>query len=234
MGQALVAGVTALKRGARPDAAQAAGPLASQGRQPGAHSRRPGALRTLASALALRRDGPAGRARITGAPLPQDGGRAPRGRGEPPEASRKRSGGGASTPFCARAPSPRAPGPARRRRAGGGGGWAAAGASASGRARGRHAAAASRRQRPGGGRRRGADGVPALRASRRLRVRAAPARAGGRGGRETAAAGPASRARVIHGLTAPALTPRASAMWRGAQPRCWRAQACTRRAAFQG
>jgi hypothetical protein len=47
------------------------------------------------------------------------------------------------------------------------------------------------------------------------------------------AAGPGSRARVIHWLTAASLTPMASAIWRWDQPRCRSSQAWRRRASFQ-
>src|SRR5215831_8460365 len=42
-----------------------------------------------------------------------------------------------------------------------------------------------------------------------------------------------SQARLIHWLIAPALTPRAVAIWRWDQPCCWRRQACSRRASCQ-
>jgi hypothetical protein len=45
--------------------------------------------------------------------------------------------------------------------------------------------------------------------------------------------GPPSRARFIHWLTAAALTPSASAIWRCGQPCGLRCQAWSRRAAFQ-
>ncbi len=53
------------------------------------------------------------------------------------------------------------------------------------------------------------------------------------GGRCRRVSGPPSRARFIHWLTAPSLTPRASAIWRWAPPLCLSCQACNRRAAFQ-
>jgi hypothetical protein len=53
------------------------------------------------------------------------------------------------------------------------------------------------------------------------------------GGRGQRASGPPSRPRFIHWLTAPALTPIASAIWRWDQPFCLRRQACNRRASFQ-